>query len=144
MTQTLVQFLCDRLDEDERAAMQSIEQATVHLAGADAASVSAWHVVERPTGTFVATRDQWDRVAEVVPNYGGAHTDHIARHDPARVLAEVDAKRRILAEVYPEVAKAEELIQEEWHSGGNADGDLLRLLALPYADHPDYRQEWRP
>ncbi|MEU5023581.1 DUF6221 family protein [Streptomyces milbemycinicus] len=20
----------------------------------------------------------------------------------------------------------------------------LRLLALPYADHPDYRDEWRP
>ena len=20
----------------------------------------------------------------------------------------------------------------------------LRLLALPYADHPDYREEWRP
>lgn len=20
----------------------------------------------------------------------------------------------------------------------------LRMLALPYADHPDYRQEWRP
>lgn len=22
--------------------------------------------------------------------------------------------------------------------------DILRNLALPYADHPDYRQEWRP
>ena len=23
-------------------------------------------------------------------------------------------------------------------------GPVLRLLALPYAGHPDYRQEWRP
>jgi hypothetical protein len=23
-------------------------------------------------------------------------------------------------------------------------GPVLRLLALPYADHPDYRDEWRP
>jgi hypothetical protein len=22
--------------------------------------------------------------------------------------------------------------------------DTLKLLALPYADHPDYRDEWRP
>jgi hypothetical protein len=22
--------------------------------------------------------------------------------------------------------------------------DTLRLLALPYADHPDFREEWRP
>lgn len=24
------------------------------------------------------------------------------------------------------------------------DGELLPLEALPYADHPDYREEWRP
>ena len=22
--------------------------------------------------------------------------------------------------------------------------EVLRLLALPYVDHPDYREEWRP
>jgi hypothetical protein len=22
--------------------------------------------------------------------------------------------------------------------------DVLPLLAVPYADHPDYREEWRP
>jgi len=67
---------------------------------------------------------------------------------PARVLAECEAKRRIV----------------ERHGGTNwgaAPGDpypmmcdecqdalwpcpTLRLLALPYADHPDYDEEWRP
>jgi hypothetical protein len=23
-------------------------------------------------------------------------------------------------------------------------GQMLRTLAAPYADHPDYRREWRP
>jgi hypothetical protein len=50
--------------------------------------------------------------------------------DPARVLAECAAKRRI-------VSFAADLTEE-------GTDDLLRLLALPYADHPGYRQEWRP
>lgn len=68
---------------------------------------------------------------------------HMAEHDPRRVLAEVDAKRRII----------------DLHKGVNdycAECDLvrsnypyhpcttLRLLALPYADRPGYREEWRP
>jgi hypothetical protein len=55
---------------------------------------------------------------------------HIARHDPARVLAECEAKRRIV-EMHA--------YQEEHFTP-----DELRALALPYADHPDYREEWRP
>ena len=59
-----------------------------------------------------------------------------ARHfDPARMLTEIDAKRRILARVQHH---ANLMGQDEIH------GDLLRLLALPYASHPDYRDEWRP
>ncbi len=60
---------------------------------------------------------------------------------PARVLAECEAKRRIV-----------ELLAEDWRISreklppGLADHEplLLRLLALPYTDHPDYREEWRP
>lgn len=52
----------------------------------------------------------------------------------ARVLAECEAKRRIV-----ESARSSRTFRcEDW-----AD-EVLRLLALPYADHPDYRDEWRP
>ncbi|MDR7253693.1 hypothetical protein J2X46_002683 [Nocardioides sp. BE266] len=44
---------------------------------------------------------------------------------PDRVVAECEAKR---------------LIVKRW--GGH--DPIIRLLALPYADHPDYREEWRP
>jgi hypothetical protein len=58
---------------------------------------------------------------------------HVARHDPARVLAECEAKRRIVdSEGSPYV---------EGHVPATR---TLRFLALPYADHPDYRQEWKP
>lgn len=56
-----------------------------------------------------------------------------------RVLAEVDAKRRI-------VELAAEYIPELEH-GDNGEWALdatLRLLALPYADHPDYDPTWTP
>jgi hypothetical protein len=54
-------------------------------------------------------------------------------YDPERVLAECEAKRQIveLANYWLEPVDP-----------GIAGSDLLHLLALPYADHPDYQQEW--
>lgn len=55
----------------------------------------------------------------------------LARHfDRARMLREIAAKRQMLAwaeAMAPEMAVS-----------------LLELLALPYSEHPDYRQEWSP
>ena len=89
--------------------------------------------------------------AEEQPTVAAAH---IARWDPARVLAEVAAKREIIKVVLWYEAK----IDGEWgccHSEdsigeGNCPGrqpndiEVLRLLALPYADRPGYRESWRP
>ena len=49
-------------------------------------------------------------------------------------LAECEAKRRIVESYVAEFGPGDWLV----------DHDVLRLLALPYADHPDYRQKWRP
>lgn len=67
---------------------------------------------------------------------------HIARWDPAHVLAEVGAKRRILDEFEAADAAAEFPNLD----GGRAEGlgRAVRLLALSYADRPGYREEWRP
>jgi hypothetical protein len=57
---------------------------------------------------------------------------------PDDVLADCDAKRRIVAEHHPiDPCDAHDA------SFQSIDCDSLRLLALPYADHPDYREEWR-
>ena len=62
-----------------------------------------------------------------------ADAAHIARHDPARVLAECAAKRRIveLQNGFP------------WCQNDNFD-DVFELMALPYADRPGYRPAWKP
>ncbi|GLH94913.1 DUF6221 family protein [Phytohabitans aurantiacus] len=66
-------------------------------------------------------------------------------------LAEVDAKRRILAEVVDEATGLDEQVDGEFRVGSRdlvaepyLGTVLLRLLALPYAEHLDYREEWRP
>lgn len=55
----------------------------------------------------------------------------------ARVLSECEAKRRIVEAATWEMKDGSRVAYE-------LDEDTLRLLALPYADHPDYRDEWRP
>ncbi len=70
-----------------------------------------------------------------------AYAVHATRYNPARVLAECEAKRRIVNEIAPEIAD-----QLAGLSGGQIlyrDDVLLRLLAVPYADHPDYDEAWR-
>lgn len=68
-----------------------------------------------------------------------------------RALRDVDAKRRMIKLAFQHAAK----IDGEWgccHSAEQIEAglcheplpDLLRLLALPYAGHPDYRPEWAP
>ncbi|MFB6557726.1 DUF6221 family protein [Streptomyces sp. NPDC056400] len=68
---------------------------------------------------------------------------HVALHDPARVLREVEAKRRVLArhDLAPAVGDPE----TPWDDRDDCrfDGDPwpcddLLDLASPYADHPDF------
>lgn len=77
--------------------------------------------------------------------------EHIARWDPARTLAEIRAKRAIL-ENYQIVAANNEI--EKARRGDEVEIAVrdviaksllmvLRRLAAPYADHPDYDQVWR-
>jgi len=61
-----------------------------------------------------------------------------------RVLAECEAKRRVV-ELFD--ADDDEGIScgDRWAIGmGHMHGSVLRLLAQPYADHPDFREEWGP
>jgi Family of unknown function (DUF6221) len=74
--------------------------------------------------------------------------------DPARVLREVEAKRKILADL-PGYSKQRREFRDgmylpenaDYHSG-HADGTddsaryVARCLAAVYRDHPDYDEAW--
>jgi hypothetical protein len=126
---TLVEFLLARLDEDEAVA-----RAAWTPNWPDPLS---WFVEEELVGRMDAEMD--------IEHFGSAGTKadarHIARHDPARVLAEVAAKRAIL-DKHRSLPRA----SLDYRKGQlHAYDMVLRLLALPYAGHhPDYQEEWKP
>jgi hypothetical protein len=67
----------------------------------------------------------------------GDNAKHIARHDPARILREADAKLAVLDEL--DLAA---------HGQPRPYVDALLFVAKQtgtvYANHPDYRENWRP
>jgi phytoene/squalene synthetase len=133
----LVRFLLARIGEDEEVA-RAATPGPWFANGAmnENSQVGTGMGVVGKARDFPGEDRRGDVVSVGVEDDGGAwwpDAQHIARHDPARVLAECDAKRRIVAEA------------DAGH-GGYPDGVYfaVRALALPYADHPDYRPEWRP
>ncbi|MGV9756956.1 DUF6221 family protein [Streptomyces tricolor] len=129
----LVGFLRARLDEDEQTARQATE-------GPWTAEVSG------ETGHCVIPSDAQstrEYVARTQLYAAAFDAEHMARHDPARVLRDVEAKRGIvddLAEVIRWAARKGPGYQD----GADSCERTLKRLALPYADHPNYREEWRP
>lgn len=127
----LVQFLRDCLDEDEREA--KAQRGIFPSPGVQDDGYVWLHI--RPGGNAVITRyprpvEGYDDMAKL---RNWADTEN--GWTQARVLREVDAKRRILDAYENYDNDAPELDVPE---------SVLRLLALPYADHPDYRDGWRP
>lgn len=134
MSDDLVAFLRARLNEDERTARR--------------AGDSFRQVGE--TGVIVAT--EGDRAEECASAYWAGVAEHIVRHDPARVLREVEAKRGVLELHAPRERGDGCVVCDDGNdSCGCLSGpnwsypcDTVKILALPYADHPGYDEGWRP
>lgn len=71
-----------------------------------------------------------------------ANGTHVSRHDPARVLREIDAKRMIVAahERRPMSKSDSADCAHCW--GAVWPCPTLRILASVYDDRPGYREEW--
>jgi hypothetical protein len=136
----LVQFLHDRLDEDESIAREAAHYEAGHWTTKDGYPVSVADELPEAADTF-------ERV--VVFDEGSPSEEqaaHIARHDPARVLAEVAAKKRIL-DLYDAAHSdaVRDAIGIDSQDGTiSAITAALQYLATVYADHPDYNEAWRP
>ena len=129
----LIAFLRARLDEQERKAREAAQRA------------ERWPV----NGTWHLEGVEHDVVGDEEAYCAPHNVEHIAANDPAYVLADVDAKRRIIGQMADEAAEGEYWL-EYWREGSRPGNNVevaiwaLLTLALPYADHPDYREEWRP
>ncbi|MFE4867764.1 DUF6221 family protein [Streptomyces sp. NPDC056682] len=146
----LVQFMRDRLDVEEQIARECTSGPWRNAPTARHHATASGRTEE---AVFGSPRDEGATIVAATGESGNrrnlANAEHIARHHPARVLAEVEAKRRICTD-YEDAARTLAAAEP-----GTPPHDLmtgatnmlkraLQLLALPHADHPDYREEWRP
>lgn len=129
----LITFLRARLDEREAAAKAMKEVYPTPWDVSDRGWM-ARVVADGPNFPDVIVLEQ-----NQAPDAGWlSHViHHVYLNDPDYVLADVAAKRQIIDQWLGEDSHG-------WHKGyGDAISDVLRLLALPFAGHPDYREEWR-
>ncbi|MFF3511556.1 DUF6221 family protein [Streptomyces sp. NPDC002573] len=139
----LVRWLDEQLAEDERIA-QAAPLGPWSMDGAGSiVDADGERVVPSVGGTLNGRVSRWPE---------GPAAAQILGHDPARVLREIDAKRRILAlHVKDKYYDGCVICDNGNNSCGCMSGwhwkypcDTLKLLALPYADGAGYREEWRP
>jgi len=128
----LAKFLEARIGEDEHWA---------HMAEAGWPPENALAASEDPEHyPFMAT--------DITPS----KATFIRRHDPGRVLREVDAKRKILAEHHDEeswpghcaVCLSDRAGFAETWNPDESPCQTLRLLAAVYRDHEDYDPAFKP
>ncbi|MEU0991991.1 DUF6221 family protein [Streptomyces sp. NPDC005953] len=130
----LVTFLKARIDRDEETAHAATSGpwTTMGQRVLDPSPPSDRLGIGMAVGHAAASADYNETAA------------HIARHDPTRVLREAEAKRRLIT-IHRRYT--DEPGQACLGCAGGIEWEscpVLPLLALPYADHPDYRPEWRP
>ena len=121
---TLAEFYAARLDEAEAEAL--------------AASPGPWHLSAEDDEVLAVDDITVADVFALSGNQQRATARHIARHDPARVIREVQAGRKILADY--EGTRAITGDNDEYVAGLSA---ALSALASVYSDHPDWDEARR-
>jgi hypothetical protein len=118
----ITEFLLERIAEDEAVARAAAEM----LDGPNWAN----------DGTCVASGENAFWVDGLHARSPELAADHIARHDPARVLAECAAKRAIVT--YLQGLTADRNRDAEIAAQYRATHWIAEKLAAIYSDHPDY------
>jgi Family of unknown function (DUF6221) len=140
----IAEFAAARLDEDEAAAKAAAE-----------VDEPPWHAEPANPAEYADLmngRGGWIAYHEGVLTTLVAQ--HIARHDPARELREVEVKRKILALHRAEQWNIDDQPADIHCAECTTDDDLYkpqlypcgttRLIAAAWSDHPDYDASWSP
>ena len=133
---TLEEFLAARLSDDEATAKRAAS-----VAGPD------WQyglfLPDDGPATTMLLSDQDVPLADMLHRDDEEIAPFLIAHDPARVLREVKAKRKILAAHEKSDGGYCELCYYGY-GGGSWPCPTVRALAAVYGDHPDYDKAWRP
>lgn len=140
-------FCVERLGDDERRARSGYYSDTHWELFTTNAHLGAWQAWR----TYFP-REQWDTKANEKISDAAlvAIRERISAHErnrSARMLADVAFKRELLNEHEPVLAAAQQGEEVTPMMVCRIDGDdcpFTRGLAALYADHPDYKEAWRP
>jgi hypothetical protein len=176
VSEDLIDWLRAQIDDDERWALAcnrtyqyadvpAVPPASgVHwrwVAGDDWHTVTPDPVVdefvaEPGYGCNLATVETWRSGRHEMPHtyaneiveMDASAAGHIARHDPARVLREVEARRRLIDQ-YEAMRAGAEAAAGTILAGAakvrlGACEMAVKIMALPFSDRPGYRSEWQP
>lgn len=130
----LTEWILLQIAEDEMKARTAGSQAW------------KWKVLETPSqrdalvradGTVCA--DSWGADRQETGFRGAEAKMFVERFNPERVLADCEAKRRILA-------RLQNLAKAWWTTTRSADEAraVIREMGVAYSSRPGYRDEWRP
>ena len=129
---TIVEFLTARLDEEAAMAQAAIAADD----GRDGGFEDAFDMLTK--GPDVAG------VLAFLPRFGDAAAQMIVWNTPRRVLADVAAKRAILAD-HKTVHGWPDDEPSCWRCNPDTDYPCptLQVLVQPYSDHPDFDAAWK-
>jgi len=133
----MLQFWQARLDETAALA-QAASEADPAPWTTDATDSGGTGIRNRGSGLVMAADGEplWDCESSNSLCMTAPSARHVAAHDPDRALRHVAAARARLTQLADALAAG--------HDSYDLASTLLPLEILAWADHPDYRQEWRP
>jgi hypothetical protein len=145
----LIAFLNARLDEREAVALAATPGPW--FTPPEPGDIAEWSIYGEgwmiaSTHHYTSSDMQNDaaklRKPATVVEHANGNAAHIANNDPQFVLDDIAARRQI-------VSKAEQARARQGMSAEDEDywwdmHEVIAILALPFASHPDYREEWRP
>lgn len=140
MTADLIAFLRARLDEDEARA-RALPPGPWTWRKGEAATTSPGDALVGADGQPVLSASDPDEYMAWITRADGFDA-YLQQMQPARVLAEVEAKRALVNDYERFVAERRRMMGG-WDSYPEVSPVLAAFAAI-YADHPDYRDAWRP
>lgn len=140
---TLVDFLRARLDEREKPLREIVRQLDAYAASDDETGMDGgWSLWGSFGGSINAAFKPREQLADVA-----AKRQLIELHMPIKDHGRFSEERpdSLGCEGCPEPHGMVCTTCRDY-AGDHDDApcETLKLLALPYADHPDYREDWRP
>lgn len=137
-------FVRARLDEDQKLAESATEGPWSVDRDGEVYQTNSLREVPciRLDGSKYTSTDQVNVTCDsegIRASVQRENADHIARHNPKAILADIALKRDIL-DLWIEAGKSKDFTAQTWV----LLREIVYAIAALYSDHPDHDPKWKP